>query len=75
MTAAGVGKSKYHKRGWVNGPYVTLDVYPLPPRFRTQARALAADLVEARPRWLDTSEAGWKLLNALRAYAADSTST
>jgi hypothetical protein len=31
VTSAGVGKAKYHTRGWVNDPYVTLDVYPLPP--------------------------------------------
>ncbi|MER8237386.1 hypothetical protein [Streptomyces sp. NPDC094049] len=40
-------------------------------RIRTRARAIAADLVRAHPHWLNTSEAGWELHDALRAYAAD----
>ncbi|GAA2266155.1 hypothetical protein GCM10010232_68130 [Streptomyces amakusaensis] len=41
-------------------------------RIRTKARGIAADLVRAHPHWLNTSEEGWALYDALRAYAAGS---
>ncbi|WP_438290857.1 hypothetical protein [Streptomyces sp. HUAS TT7] len=39
-------------------------------RLRTQARSLTRELVQAQPRRLTTTEAGWALFDALRVYAA-----
>ncbi len=40
---------------------------------RPPARAIAAELVASRPRWLDVSEAGWALHEALLSYALTTT--